>query len=374
MGTTQIPDRRQRPSFIPNSPLVRETLIAFGLIMLCWGFYFFTRIVLDFVRVRDVLGFLPGRLVVIGVGACLSLCMYAVLRFFWGRSVWLTAALVVLASTVTAIPFAVFNWWMITTFSAANQPLLLHSLVAWSASVHIFFAQSVVLVAFLYARQLRQREADAIQAEKSQRQAELRALRYQVNPHFLFNALNSVSALLTSRRVEEAERMVDMLASYYERALIAPQAELAPVRDEIEAQLRYLDIERIRFPDRLEVEVDLPEGLEQALAPTLMIQPLIENSIKHAVSSHTTTVTVRIAVSQLADSLVIEVSDRCAEAPVASARAGTGTGLNNIRNRLAAVYGDQAALEAGPVAGGFRSVLALPLRFKESQDESLLRG
>ena len=355
-------------AFNLRKPLVAESLMALGVITLCWVFYFFTKMIFDMIMVRDALSLVPGRLLVIAVGTVLSLIMYVVLRAFWGRSVLLLSVLVVLTSTITAIPFSMFNWWMMVTFTSTDQPMLIHTMIAWSVSVHLFFAQSIAIVAFLYARQLHQREADTVQAEKSLRQAELRALRYQVNPHFLFNALNSVSALLTSRRTAEAERMIDLLADYYEQALTAPQDELVPVRQEIDAQLHYLDIERIRFPERLDVEVDLPPHLESALLPTLMVQPLIENSIKHAVAAETARVTVRIAVSATGDTLVVHVSDHCDQPGERPARAGTGTGLQNIRNRLATVHGDRATLRAEPTPGGFSSTLTLPLRFREAAE------
>lgn len=355
-------------SFKVRSPLISEGLMALGVIMLCWVFYFFTKMIFDMIMLRDALSFVPGRLLVIAVGTLLSLSMYIVLRAFWGRSVLLLSVLVVLTSTITAIPFSMFNWWMMVTFSTTDQPMLIHTMIAWSASVHLFFAQSIAIVAFLYARQLRQREADTVHAEKSLRQAELRALRYQVNPHFLFNSLNSVSALLTSRRTAEAERMIDLLADYYEQALTAPQDELVPVRQEIDAQLQYLDIERIRFPERLEVAVDLPPHLESALLPTLMIQPLIENSIKHAVAEETGRVTIRIAVSATGGTLIIQVSDDCDSRGDRPVRSGTGTGLQNIRNRLETVHGDRASLEAGPTRNGFSSTLTLPLRFREAAE------
>ena len=160
--------------------------------------------------------------------------------------------------------------------------------------------------------------------------------------------------------------MIDLLADYYEQALTAPQDELVPVRQEIDAQLQYLDIERIRFPERLDVEVDLPRHLEGALLPTLMIQPLIENSIKHAVAAETSRVTVRIAVSTAGDTLVIRVTDQCDDPGERPARTGTGTGLQNIRNRLDTVHGDRASLEAGPTRNGFSSTLSLPLLFREA--------
>lgn len=368
--------RLSRLAALRRHPVFRnDSLTALGLMVLCWVFYFFTKLIFDLVMVDNAFSFIPGRLLVITVGCALSFCMYLVLRTFWGRSVVLISLLVVATSSIAAIPFAMFNWWMLKTFSSTDQTMLFHTMIAWSASVHLYFAQAVAIVAFLYARQLRHQEAEAIHAEKNLRQAELRALRYQVNPHFLFNALNSVSSLLTSRRPAEAERMIDMLADYYERALTASHDELVPVAREIEAQLQYLDIERIRFPDRLTVEVDLPRELETALVPTLMIQPLIENSIKHGVAASVTRVTIRIAVSRDRNHLRISVSERGREpdhSPVQGA--GTGTGLRNIRNRLSAFYGEDAALDAGPLPGGFRSELTIPLRFREGEHAGLPRG
>jgi two-component system LytT family sensor kinase len=340
-----------------------DRAMILGIIALCWAFYFIVKFIFDVAIQNDPIKPLPGRMAIILVGAGLSYLMYLAFKVVWGRSLVLVILLVPLSSAAVAIPFAVLNWWMAYTFSETSTPALIHSIIAWSASVQIFFAHSIAIIAFLYAKQLRAQEAQAVDAEKSLRQAELKALRYQINPHFLFNALNSVSALLNAKRPEEAEQMINLLADHYEHALTAMQDERVPVAGEVEAQLQYLNIERIRFPDRLEVEVDIAEGLGSVLVPALMLQPLVENSIKFGVANATSPVTVGITVQQRGRNLEMTVTDICedtSQRPV-KAGVGTGTGLENVRNRLATVYGDRASLAAGPVPGGFQARITLPI-------------
>lgn len=206
------------------------------------------------------------------------------------------------------------------------------------------------------ARAAEWREGEYRRAAKA---AELRSLRYQVNPHFLFNTLNSLSALVMTGRGEQAERMIQTISSFYRHSLAADPTSDVPLADEIALQRHYLEIEAVRFPDRLRTEFDVPETLAQACVPGMILQPLVENSIKYAVSATTRPVTIRISAREADGLLVLTVAD---DGPgKTSGNGGTGIGLANVRNRLAARFGDFAHVDSGPLpAGGYATVLTIP--------------
>jgi signal transduction histidine kinase len=207
------------------------------------------------------------------------------------------------------------------------------------------------------ARASERREGEYKRAAKA---AELRSLRYQVNPHFLFNTLNSLSALVMVGRSEQAEKMIQTISSFYRHSLAGDPTADVPLADEIALQRHYLEIEAVRFPERLVCEFDLPEGLESACVPGMILQPLVENSIKYGVSASTHPVTVRIAAEEAGGMLVMTVAD---DGPgKGGQQGGTGIGLENVRSRLAARFGKDARVESGPLpAGGYTTVLTIPL-------------
>ena len=162
---------------------------------------------------------------------------------------------------------------------------------AWSAFYLATLAQAQALGA----------QRRAAQAEAAARAAQVRALRYQVNPHFLFNTLNSLSSLVMTGRAEQAEEMLLALSTFFRTSLsLDPSADVT-LAEEIDLQRLYLEIEKVRFPSRLRVEIDIPEELESARLPALILQPLVENAIKYGVSPTTETVTLRIEARSLGD-------------------------------------------------------------------------
>ena len=211
------------------------------------------------------------------------------------------------------------------------------------------------------ARAAERREGEYRRAAKA---AELRSLRYQVNPHFLFNTLNSLSALVMVGRTEQAERMIQTIANFYRQSLTADPTADVPLAEEIALQRAYLDIEAVRFPDRLRVEFQIPRELERACVPGMILQPLVENSIKYAVSATTRPVTIRIAARAADGLLVLTVAD---DGPCGvAAPGGTGIGLANVKSRLEARFGAQGTVEGGPLpAGGYATVLTLPVLWKD---------
>jgi two-component system LytT family sensor kinase len=236
--------------------------------------------------------------------------------------------------------------------------LVADGLVTW----YFFFgAWAALYLALSSAAQLRTAERRAARAEAEAHSAQLRALRYQVNPHFLFNTLNSLSSLVMARRSEEAETMIVNLSTFFRSSLALDPAEDVTLADEIRFQRLYLDVEKVRFPNRLMVETDIPPDLEAAMVPPLLLQPIVENAIKHGVARSREPVTVAIRALEQNGCLLLEVENGGAEAAGEDAH-GTGVGLINVCDRLAARFGDQARCDHGPLPGGGYSVtISMPL-------------
>ncbi len=228
---------------------------------------------------------------------------------------------------------------------------------AWTAFYMAMLAQGDALRA-------QRRLADA---ESAAQAAQVRALRYQVNPHFLFNTLNSLSSLVMTGRPERAEAMLLALSTFFRTSLsFDPMADVT-LAEEIDLQRLYLDIEKARFPDRLSVEIDVPAELEQARLPALLLQPIVENAIKYGVSKSRKAVVIRIDARHLDNHrMVVEVSNRLKhggkdELPAAT-HEGTGLGLANVCQRLEARFGSHASCRFGPMAsGGFKVSLTMPV-------------
>src|SRR5206468_6571551 len=233
--------------------------------------------------------------------------------------------------------------------------------LAWSAFYLATQAQKEALAA-------QRRLADA---ESAAQAAQVRALRYQVNPYFLFNTLNSLSSLVMTGRTDRAENMLLALSTFFRTSLsLDPSADVT-LAEEIDMQRLYLEIEKARFPDRLHVEIEVPEELQLARLPTLLLQPLVENAIKYGVSKSRKAVVVRIAARRLDDArMSLEISNRLKhggkdELPAAT-HEGTGLGLANVCQRLEARFGSRANCRFGPMTdGGYKVSLTMPVELND---------
>lgn len=223
-------------------------------------------------------------------------------------------------------------------------------LLAWSA---LYLA----LLAGARAQAAERREQRFKNAAKA---SELRSLRYQVNPHFLFNTLNSLSAMVMTGRTEKAEEMIQSISNFYRHSLADDPTGDARLEDEFDLQRHYLSIESVRFPDRLRAEFELPAELADARVPGMILQPLVENSVKYAVAPVSRPVTLRVSAREEYERLVIEVSDDGPGVP-AGVPHGFGIGLANVRDRLEARFGREATIVAGPTPTGYRTEIRIPL-------------
>jgi hypothetical protein len=232
----------------------------------------------------------------------------------------------------------------------------------------LFAAWAALYVALSYATQLRASDRRAAMLERQAQDAQLRALRYQINPHFLFNTLNSLSSLVLTQRTDTAERMIMNLSTFFRTTLSADPTADVSLEEEIKLQRLYLDIEQIRFPDRLRVETDVPDALMGARVPVLLLQPVVENAVKYGVARSRSAVTIRISALEEAGRLHIKVKDD-GEVPAeppgdedASGSSSTGVGMRNVCDRLVARYGVQAGCFHGPdPEGGYTVHIVLPI-------------
>ena len=224
------------------------------------------------------------------------------------------------------------------------------------------FGLNLALFAMIGATEEARRQAlRAAKAEAAVKGAQLALLRLQLNPHFLFNTLNTISGLMLEGDIRKADQMVTRLSEFLRASLdIDPNAS-AMLGDEFNTVDAYLQIEAVRFENRLEVRYDCPDVLRAAEVPSFILQPLIENAIKHAVTPAMRPVRVTVGARQHGDDLVLTVTDDGGRQDSPAKGAG-GVGLQNIRARLAAAYGERGDLTTQHLPVGFRADLRLPLR------------
>ena len=248
---------------------------------------------------------------------------------------------------------------------ASKMPrLIADGTVTW---YFLLAAWCAFFIAMTQQHRTRVTELRLAEAETAAHAAQVRALRYQVNPHFLFNTLNSLSSLVMSGRSDRAEEMLMALSTFFRTSLsMDPSADVS-LAEEIALQRLYLDIEKVRFPERLDVNIDIPEPLEKARVPALILQPLVENAIKYGVSPTTAKVELSIRGRQLdGGRMQLDVINRTVGTPpkkkaAAQTHQGIGLGLANVCQRLQAHFGSRADCRFGPIAGGYEVSLAMPV-------------
>ena len=244
---------------------------------------------------------------------------------------------------------------------------------SWQAWAVGFEPQRVAMIAILYCwtiylsialvwaaratdlARLNEARASAFAAAASR--AEAAALRLQLNPHFLFNTLNGIASLVVRGRDEDAEDMLGRLADFLRSSLISQPDAMVPIEQELGTVQTYLDIERARFGERLRVEIDLDPAFDDLHVPNFLLQPLVENAVKHGVAEASGAAHIRIAVGPANQSVRIELVNSLG---AGASHKGHGIGIENTSRRLHLHYGDAAAIEHGAVPDGYRVAIDLP--------------
>ncbi|MEN7343091.1 MAG: histidine kinase [Pseudomonadota bacterium] len=217
-------------------------------------------------------------------------------------------------------------------------------------SFYILLCWSGLYYGIKYYQQLQQQTEQTLKATAAAHQAQLKMLRYQLNPHFLFNTLNAISTLILDRQNDIANLAVTRLSDFLRYSLDNDPMKRVTLRQELEALDLYLEIEKVRFGDRLEVVREVESAAQDALVPSLILQPLIENAIKYAVSPLEDGGTIRIAAKTHGNALMMIVADSGPGLNQVNKQNGksSGVGLTNTRERLKQLYGESQALTLAP--------------------------
>jgi two-component system LytT family sensor kinase len=284
--------------------------------------------------------------------------------FTWAISI----GLVVLASAI----FSAIETWSFATFLRPgfrpegvqffSSILLTFSLlVAWSA---LYYSINYYLL-------LEEQSDRLLRLEHQASTAQLAMLRYQLNPHFLFNTLNSISTLVLLKQTDRANAMLSRLSSFLRYTLVNEPAGQVTVAQEVETLKLYLEIEKMRFEERLRPRFEIDPSVAQARLPSLLLQPLVENAIKYAVTPQEEGADIAVVAKRNIDRVVLTVSDTGpgAEDHWVRAQQSTGVGLANIRDRLSQAYGADHRFETeSNIRGGFRVTIEIPYQLEPAEE------
>jgi hypothetical protein len=305
-----------------------------------------------------------GPLVVVYAFACLSALWVCRSQPAGSGRPWIKAAVLAGSALQSAAAWTLLGagWGAVLHARAGIGPAADgrgRDLVILFVAGVVLYAQSIVahylVLAFEASRAVERR---LLESQVSAREAELKALRAQLHPHFLFNSLNSINALVGSDP-EAARRMTQLLGDFLRTSLALGARGRVPLAEELALAERYLAVEQVRFGSRLIVAREVEPACERCQVPPLLVQPLVENAVKHGVANRVEGGTVRLAARRRDGRLEIAVENPFDEdAPPGR---GQGLGLDNVRRRLAALDPDGAGLEVRRETGTFRVTLRLPI-------------
>jgi two-component system LytT family sensor kinase len=310
-------------------------------------------------------------------GFVLSAPMRYIYRRLWGRAprtiivgvlltCYITALALRLAINLAYIKFVAPDWQMQTLFELFGGAL---------STAYLLLCWSVLYFGIKFYESKRQQEEAMLKAVALAQEAQLKMLRYQLNPHFLFNTLNAISTLILDKENRKANHAVARLSEFLRYTLDQDPMKKVTLRQEIEALDLYLGTERLRFGERLRLEYAIEEPALEALVPSLLLQPLLENSLKYAVSAREQGGLVRIegrTREGLLELSVIDDGPGLPDGPPPSDRRGVG--LANTRERLKVLYGENCRFAAINSHPGVRVELALPLETAPPEERAAQRA
>jgi two-component system LytT family sensor kinase len=353
------------------------TRTSFRLCLVLWSFGYALVEISATIQGRDTNLLMPLACVpLLALGIVLSLCLDGIARrgpqqpfLKWPT---LAAGTMIAGMVQTASDFF-WNKLLALTVFPSWQEWALHTNTSRLFVVLMLYTWTLALsLALVLASRssdmAKLNEARATAFEMAASRAEAAALRLQLNPHFLFNTLNGIASLVVRKQGEEAEDMIGRLADFLRSSLAADPNALIPLRNELTTISAYLHIEQARLGDRLRLVTAIGEEVLEVPVPNFLLQPVIENAVKHGVAPYAKGGTIRLSAVRLDGSLVISVvniqaerSRRERQADMDNRlRAGAGIGLANTRQRLHALYGHRAWVAANPREDGYSCEIGLP--------------
>lgn len=332
-----------------------------------WGLYAILLIV-TFLPIVAVEGGEVRLVLAKGVRAVFGLVFTSLMRLgyrrifpstFMRQAVWALVTSVAFGLVWTGVGEVWASWMYAGTYHWEKSRLLFArtsfdyavSLLGWSG---LYFG-------IKHGRAWQQERERALRADALAQEARVASLRHQMHPHFLFNALTSVRALI-GEDPTRARRMVTEMADFLRFSLQKGDHAQVPLEEELAMVRSYLSIESVRFEEKLDVSLTVMPGTERLTVPAFLIQPLVDNAVKHGMASGVLPVRVRIDVTRDGDVLRIHVGNTGRWAPPARGPGpqGTGTGLRNVRERLAQLFAERAKLEYAEAEGWVHVTVELP--------------
>ena len=306
------------------------------------------------------------RLVCCLCGAGLSVLLDFGLRLSWSRG-WPTRIAVAIGGSMLAafayseVNYAAFYlyrplWGDVT--ASSYIPVILNPLrlIFW-----VIFAGAGISLSMRLADEARQQAIKTAQAEADALQAQNLMLRYQINPHFLFNALNALSNLVLNNEPKKAEDMILAISDFYRLSLQNGPEDRVPLARELSSAQSYISVEQVRFRDRLVFTTDVPRALTDVMVPSLILQPLLENAVKHGIGGSSEPVTIAVSAREVGANIQLSVTNSRRETDPKKCPPGAGVGLKNVERRLEQHYGRHASLTVSDSgSNGFQVILTFP--------------
>ncbi len=313
----------------------------------------------------------PGYVQVIAIAGGAGFLLSAPLRLLY-RRLWLRGPAAILVGALAACWVVALGWRAIINtaymqivkpeWAMANAPQPLEIFVGTLSSMALLLCWSGLYYGVKFYERLQLEREATLRASALAQEAQLKMLRYQLNPHFLFNTLNAISTLVLDGQNRTANLAVSRLSEFLRYTLDQDPMKKVTLRQELDALNLYLGIEKLRFGERLRLEFDVDERAESALVPSLLLQPLVENAMKYAISPREEGGSVGIIAGIEDGQLRLAVTDDGPGLPpVPAAGNGRGVGLRNTRERLKVLYGDAHNIEIRDAAPGLRVDMRLPL-------------
>jgi len=278
------------------------------------------------------------------LGLLLSVAMHKSFILIWDTP---PAKQLFLSLITVAIATGLWSFWKFyvaqTLYHEAESANILSEYIYWySYSFFILLSWAGLYYGITYYKIAQQEKEKSLKASAMAHQAQLKMLRYQLNPHFLFNTLNSISTLVMENKCNSANSMISKLSNFLRFSLDNDPMQRVSLSREIEVMKLYLDIEKERFGDRLTLNFDIDEKSEQALIPSMLLQPIIENSIKYAIANSVSGGTINITTKVLEDELILVLSDDGPGLDLnKEEHKRLGVGLANIKDRLQTLYNNK---------------------------------
>jgi sensor histidine kinase YesM len=362
----------RKPLKLQQQPFFEDKNRAFWILQSAgWAGYFVLRTLSG---IANAMGwsFVVHTSLLTATGYSITLLMGAIFRRLIRMKPLLTWTISIFLVLLAAGTFSAIETWSHATFVRPGfRPEGLQFLSSILLTTALLVAWSALYYSINYYLILEEQSDRLLRLEHQASSAQLAMLRYQLNPHFLFNTLNSISTLVLLKQTERANAMLSRLSSFLRYTLVNEPMGTVTMAQEVETLKLYLEIEKMRFEDRLRPRFDIDPDVSLARLPSLLLQPLVENAIKYAVTPQEEGADIEVSARRVGERVLIRVKDSGpgAEDHWVKAQESTGVGLANIRDRLAQAYGPDQKIDTDSNRnGGFSVTIEIPYQIDAAEE------